>query len=95
MIYEFNGYKPVIHPSSFVHKEATIIGNVLIGKDVYIGPGASLRGDWGKLRLKMVVMYRTIVSFIFSQVRMLFYKKILILEMVQLSMAQILEEIAW
>ena len=49
MIYEFNGYKPVIDPSSFVHKEATIIGNVIIGKNVYIGPGASLRGDWGKI----------------------------------------------
>ena len=47
MIYEFNGYKPVIHPSSFVHKEATVIGNVIIGENVYIGPGASLRGDWG------------------------------------------------
>ena len=49
MIYEFNGYKPVIHPTSFVHKEATIIGNVIIGKNVYIGPGASLRGDWGQI----------------------------------------------
>ena len=41
MIYEFNGYKPVIHPSSFVHKEATIIGNVIIGEQrgVYIGNG--------------------------------------------------------
>ena len=35
MIYEFNGYKPVIHPSSFVHKEATVIGNVIIGENVY------------------------------------------------------------
>ena len=52
MIYEFNGYKPVIHPSSFVHKEATIIGNVIIGKDVYVGPGASLRGDWGQIIVK-------------------------------------------
>ena len=52
MIYEFNGYKPVIHPSSFVHKEATIIGNVIIGKNVYIGPGASLRGDWGQIIVK-------------------------------------------
>ena len=49
MIYEFNGYKPIIDPSSFVHKEATIIGNVIIGKNVYIGPGASLRGDWGQI----------------------------------------------
>ena len=52
MIYEFNGYKPVIHPTSFIHKEATIIGNVIIGKDVYIGPGASLRGDWGQITIE-------------------------------------------
>ena len=52
MIYEFNGYKPVIDPSSFIHKEATIIGNVIIGKDVYVGPGASLRGDWGQIIVK-------------------------------------------
>ena len=52
MIYEFNGYKPVIDPSSFVHKEATIIGNVIIGKNVYIGPGARLRGDWGKITIE-------------------------------------------
>ena len=52
MIYEFDGYKPVINPSSYVHEEATIIGNVIIGKDVYIGPGASLRGDWGQIIIK-------------------------------------------
>ena len=52
MIYEFNGYRPVVDPSSFVHKEATIIGNVIIGKKVYIGPGASIRGDWGKITIK-------------------------------------------
>ena len=52
MIYEFNGYKPVIDSSSFVHKEATIIGNVIIGKKVYIGPGVSIRGDWGKITIK-------------------------------------------
>ena len=52
MIYEFNGYKPVIDPSSFIHKESTIIGNVIIGKDVYVGPGASIRGDWGKITIK-------------------------------------------
>ena len=51
MIYEFNGYKPVIDPSSFVHKEAAIIGNVIIGKDVYVGPGASIRGDWGQITI--------------------------------------------
>ncbi|WP_233505559.1 transferase hexapeptide repeat family protein [Rhodohalobacter sp. SW132] len=49
MIYEFNGYKPVIHESAFIHPQAAVTGNVIIGKDVYIGPGAAIRGDWGKI----------------------------------------------
>jgi len=49
MIYEFNGYKPIIHPTAFIHPQAAVTGNVIIGKDVYIGPGASLRGDWGEI----------------------------------------------
>lgn len=49
MIYEFNGYIPVVHPSSFIHPNATVTGNVIIGKNVYIGPGAALRGDWGEI----------------------------------------------
>lgn len=49
MIYEFNGYRPVVHPSSFVHPQAAVTGNVIIGKDVYIGPGAAIRGDWGEI----------------------------------------------
>jgi len=47
MIYEFKGFIPVVHPSAFVHPLAAVTGNVIIGKDVYIGPGAALRGDWG------------------------------------------------
>ena len=47
MIYEFKGFIPVIHESAFVHPQATVTGNVIIGKDVYIGPGAAIRGDWG------------------------------------------------
>ncbi len=47
MVYEFKGFKPVVHPSSFIHPQATVTGNVIIGKQVYIGPGAALRGDWG------------------------------------------------
>ncbi|NNF01062.1 MAG: transferase hexapeptide repeat family protein [Bacteroidia bacterium] len=47
MIYKFKGFTPVVHPSSFVHPQAAITGNVIIGKDVYIGPGAAIRGDWG------------------------------------------------
>lgn len=47
MIYSYKGFIPVVHPSSFVHPLATVTGNVVIGKDVYIGPGCALRGDWG------------------------------------------------
>lgn len=49
MIYEFNGFKPVIHESAFIHPQATVTGNVFIGADVYVGPGAAIRGDWGKI----------------------------------------------
>jgi phenylacetic acid degradation protein len=51
-IFEFNGYKPVIDESAFIHPNATVIGNVIIGKDVYIGPGAAIRGDWGEIIIK-------------------------------------------
>jgi len=49
MIYEFEGVKPVIHPSSFVHPNATVTGSVVIGENVYVGPGAAIRGDWGNI----------------------------------------------
>ena len=48
-IFEFNGYKPVIDKSAFIHPNATVTGNVIIGKSVYIGPGAAVRGDWGEI----------------------------------------------
>lgn len=48
-IYSFNGFIPVIKESSFVHPQAVVTGNVLIGEDVYIGPGAAIRGDWGQI----------------------------------------------
>ena len=51
-IYEFEGLRPVIHESAFVHPQANVTGNVFIGKDCYIGPGAVLRGDWGKIVLE-------------------------------------------
>ncbi|MDR8393310.1 transferase hexapeptide repeat family protein [Aliifodinibius sp. S!AR15-10] len=51
-IYEFDGYKPVVHKSAFVHPQAAVTGNVIIGKDVYIAPGAAIRGDWGKIVIK-------------------------------------------
>jgi phenylacetic acid degradation protein len=46
-VYSFGGFTPVIHETAFVHPQAAVTGNVIIGKDVYIGPGAALRGDWG------------------------------------------------
>ena len=49
MIYEFDGFVPVIDESSFIHPQANVTGNVIIGKDVYVGPGAVIRGDWGKV----------------------------------------------
>ncbi len=49
MIFEFNGFIPVVHESAFDHPQATVTGNVIIGKDVYIGPSAALRGDWGQI----------------------------------------------
>jgi carbonic anhydrase/acetyltransferase-like protein (isoleucine patch superfamily) len=52
MIYEFKGYKPVIDKSSFIHPQAAVTGNVIIGKNCYIGPGAALRGDWGQIILE-------------------------------------------
>ena len=45
--YAFDGFIPVVHESAFVHPNAAVTGNVIIGKDVYIGPGAAIRGDWG------------------------------------------------
>lgn len=49
MIFEFNGFVPVVHESSFIHPQATVTGNVIIGKNVYIGPSCALRGDWGQI----------------------------------------------
>lgn len=46
-IFSFKGFIPVIDKSAFIHPQATVIGNVIIGKDVYVGPSAVIRGDWG------------------------------------------------
>ncbi|MCU0434768.1 MAG: transferase hexapeptide repeat family protein [Bacteroidia bacterium] len=47
--YSFNGYRPVVHESSFIHPQAAVTGNVIIGRNVYVGPGAAIRGDWGQI----------------------------------------------
>jgi phenylacetic acid degradation protein len=51
MIYEFDGFRPVIHESAFIHPQAAVTGNVVIGRDVYVGPGAAIRGDWGGIEI--------------------------------------------
>ncbi|WP_418346568.1 hypothetical protein [Shewanella algae] len=50
--YAFEGLIPVVDPSAFVHPSAVLIGDVIVGANVYVGPHASLRGDYGRLILK-------------------------------------------
>jgi phenylacetic acid degradation protein/carnitine operon protein CaiE len=49
MVYAFQGFIPVVDESSFIHPQAVVTGRVIIGKNCYIGPGAALRGDWGRI----------------------------------------------
>jgi phenylacetic acid degradation protein len=49
MIYQFKEHIPVIHETAFIHPQAVVTGNVIIGKQVYVGPGAAIRGDWGQI----------------------------------------------
>jgi len=49
MFYKFKGYQPVVHPSALVHPQAAVTGHVIIGRNVYVGPGAAIRGDWGQI----------------------------------------------
>ncbi len=49
MIYQFKEYIPVVDPSSFIHPQAAVTGYVIIGKNVYVGPFAAIRGDWGQI----------------------------------------------
>lgn len=48
-VYSFNGFVPIIKESSFIHPKASVTGNVIIGENVYVGPGAAIRGDWGQI----------------------------------------------
>lgn len=50
--YAIDGVVPVVDPTSFVHPTASLIGDVIIGAGCYIGPGASLRGDFGRIVMK-------------------------------------------
>lgn len=49
MIYSYQSHIPVVHETAFVHPQAAVTGNVIIGRSVYIGPGAAIRGDWGRI----------------------------------------------
>ncbi|WP_374477826.1 phenylacetic acid degradation protein PaaY [Zoogloea sp.] len=51
-VYAIDGIVPVVHPSAHVHPSAVLIGDVIVGPDCYVGPCASLRGDFGRLILE-------------------------------------------
>jgi carbonic anhydrase/acetyltransferase-like protein (isoleucine patch superfamily) len=51
-IYAFEDFIPVVHETAFVHPLAAVTGNVVIGRDVYVGPGAAIRGDWGGIMIE-------------------------------------------
>ncbi|MGH6906123.1 MAG: phenylacetic acid degradation protein PaaY [Geminicoccaceae bacterium] len=51
-VYAVDGLRPVVDPSAFVHPAAVLIGDVIVGAGCYVGPGASLRGDFGRLILE-------------------------------------------
>ena len=50
-VFAFDDFIPVVHESAFIHPNATVTGNVVIGRDVYVGPGAAIRGDWGGIEI--------------------------------------------
>jgi carbonic anhydrase/acetyltransferase-like protein (isoleucine patch superfamily) len=51
VIYAFEDFVPVVHETAYVHPQAVVTGNVTIGADVYVGPGAAIRGDWGGVEI--------------------------------------------
>jgi phenylacetic acid degradation protein len=51
-VYEINGVRPVVHPTAYVHPSAVLIGDVIVGPRCYVGPLASMRGDFGRLILE-------------------------------------------
>jgi phenylacetic acid degradation protein len=52
-IYEIDGVVPVVDPTAYVHPEAVLIGDVIIGPRCYVAPTASLRGDFGRAILEV------------------------------------------
>ncbi len=50
-VYRLGEFIPVIDPAAYVHPEAVLIGDVIIAANVFVGPGAVLRGDFGRIQL--------------------------------------------
>ena len=50
-IWSWDGIVPVVDPEAFVHPDATVLGDVIIGPGVYIGPQCVLRGDFGRIEI--------------------------------------------
>jgi phenylacetic acid degradation protein len=51
-VYSFEGIVPVVHPSAYVHPSAVLIGDVIVAEACYIGAGAVMRGDFGRIELR-------------------------------------------
>ena len=51
-VFSFEGVTPVVDPSAWVHESAVLIGDVIIGEGCYVGPGAVMRGDFGRIVLE-------------------------------------------
>jgi phenylacetic acid degradation protein len=51
-VFAINGVTPVVDPSAFVHPSAVLIGDVIVGAHCYVGPVASLRGDFGRIEVR-------------------------------------------
>ncbi len=51
-VWSINGVTPVVDPTAFVHPSAVLIGDVLVGPGCYVGPSASLRGDFGRIDVR-------------------------------------------
>lgn len=58
VVYEFDGVRPVVHASAYVHPTAVLIGDVIVGANCYVGPAACLRGDFGRLVLEEGVNFQ-------------------------------------
>jgi phenylacetic acid degradation protein len=50
-LYQFEEFKPVVGKNSYIARSAEVVGDVKIGENCYIGPGAKIRGDYGSIRI--------------------------------------------